>query len=413
LFAKKATSLLDSLRVQHSEGNRDISLRATLTFMTQLRTQVGQAGGTRMKVGAFCKSGERARLGLPLGDFLEMIGDGKLGPIGWVEPSTLADIDFDRAKLLSILSAKPNGANAKKTLSVKEVACRLGTYIDAIYSLERVGFLKFQRGLIHGRPNVRGLTEADLEEFEKKYVLGGSLARQLGVNPTNFAEKLMHAGVLPVSGPAIDDGLVYLFHKDPVEKLDLKVISRSCEYVTRAGRKPKNSKRLNEVNCGMTEVETASRLNITCQRLRRLVAAGHVERASRYKDRRAYTQSDIEKFCRRYRENPRFVTSELAAERLGVTLKSFRRTWVIAGRINEVTDGLGFFVGVAELNSIDEASKIRLTDVQIRNALGVSRSQIGNWRRLGKLVPVSGPSIDGFKTYQYDRTQVESLCLQR
>ncbi|MBL0121605.1 MAG: hypothetical protein IPP88_02365 [Betaproteobacteria bacterium] len=45
------------------------------------------------------------------------------------------------------------------------------------------------------------MTKTDLEEFDRTYVLAGSMARQFSVNHTNVADKIRDAGVEPVSGP--------------------------------------------------------------------------------------------------------------------------------------------------------------------------------------------------------------------
>lgn len=93
-------------------------------------------------------------------------------------------------------------------LDTNQVAAKLGTYPEAVRFLRIKGWIEFTYRNFRGQKRYIA-SQRSVDHFHQAYVLGGTIASQLGINPTNLSEKLMALGVQPVAGPRIDGLLVY------------------------------------------------------------------------------------------------------------------------------------------------------------------------------------------------------------
>lgn len=136
--------------------------------------------------------------------------------------------------LPSLIVAVPVEKEIKRNgLTVAEVASRLGIYTDAVYRVAHAGFLKHTR---HEKRQLR-ISDEDFMEFNRRYVFVRELAQKVKCNPTNLADKLRSAGIEPIHGPSIDDGLVYLFRRNDIVNVDLDKIICDPKYTSTAGRR--------------------------------------------------------------------------------------------------------------------------------------------------------------------------------
>lgn len=134
-------------------------------------------------------------------------------------------------------SSSANAVSDVDWINVNKMAEMLCTYQEAIRFLCRKDWIpSASRKFPYNRLMA---VRAEVEEFNRKYILGGTFAAQIGENKTNISEKLMALGVTPVAGPSVDGSLVYLFNREDVEKVDLVILRQLKDYPTKAGRKPK------------------------------------------------------------------------------------------------------------------------------------------------------------------------------
>lgn len=106
------------------------------------------------------------------------------------------------------------------------------------------------------------------------------------------------------------------------------------------------------------------------------------------------------------------ITAKEAAEMLNEDLSWFYKKWVISGRLKKVnfTDSLGdnFF----DKNDVKQIVKLRKDTIRGSEAakiIGVTRNTILKWKRKNKIIPVSGPDIDGSGYYLYLKKDVMEL----
>jgi len=125
-------------------------------------------------------------------------------------------------KTARVDASVPPDSNIRTHLTVADCAAKLNIYTDAVYRTLEAGILRSTKV---GRRYF--ITQADFVDFTSRYVFVREVALALKVNPTNLAEKLMDAGVRPVSGPAIDGGLVYLFLRADLAGIDVVKAARA------------------------------------------------------------------------------------------------------------------------------------------------------------------------------------------
>ena len=89
------------------------------------------------------------------------------------------------------------GRTARKRLTVNAAAGALGLKWETAAHLVRVGVLRGDQG---------GIDAAELDRFRREVASGADLARAAGTSPRSLAERMAAAGVLPMSGPAVDGG---------------------------------------------------------------------------------------------------------------------------------------------------------------------------------------------------------------
>lgn len=104
----------------------------------------------------------------------------------------------------------------KGTMSAVEAGEILGVQYMSVLRWARRGLLGTRAAAGHREVGTR-FGRDDVEEFQRKFILGGELAR-MDSNTRNGAmtRHLRHLGVQPVSGPGADDGLIAVFRRADV-----------------------------------------------------------------------------------------------------------------------------------------------------------------------------------------------------
>lgn len=97
------------------------------------------------------------------------------------------------------------------------------------------------------------------------------------------------------------------------------------------------------------------------------------------------------------------VFTEQAAEILGVGAEVVRK-WTRNGRLKPVAgpEVCGSHRYLFRREGVERlCPENRLTAPQMAKRLGISRSQLGEWIKQGKVTPISGPGIDGCRHYLF------------
>lgn len=133
------------------------------------------------------------------------------------------------------MGARENGG----MVTLASAASRLRANVESIRGAIRVGLLEGSKG--SARSGVQWVIEpGGLEAFDRSYVFASALAAELRGARTTFSSRLRSAGLVPVSGPGIDQGVTFVFRRSDVDKLDLQRVL-SDPYQSPAGRKKKGA----------------------------------------------------------------------------------------------------------------------------------------------------------------------------
>jgi hypothetical protein len=68
-----------------------------------------------------------------------------------------------------------------------------------------------------------------------KYILPSEIAELFQTNVTNIVERIKHLGIKPISGPTIDNGLVYVFERKDIISINKQQLDKVQGYQTAIG----------------------------------------------------------------------------------------------------------------------------------------------------------------------------------
>lgn len=105
-----------------------------------------------------------------------------------------------------------------KQLELKEIAQKLDIQYETARKLTNLGWFDLDQLCSDGKA-AKGYSFIKLENFQNEYILASTLAKKLGLNPTNFVEKLASIGIVPIRGPHIDATPINIYLKRSVNHL--------------------------------------------------------------------------------------------------------------------------------------------------------------------------------------------------
>lgn len=298
-------------------------------------------------------------------------------------------------------------------LSVKAAAEKLNIYNDAVYRSLKAGIIPHTT-----RGRTKLIRSLDLEKFNHYYVFVTEIAKTHGCNPTNLADKIIDEGIKPASGPNVDGNLLNVFLRSDINKLDMHHIINKIKYDTNTGRKSKQTRKksyleLVEILNLVPSTEAANILGVSIQQLSKLVRKNYlkIEKHSSIPAYKKYIRlTEIEEYEARYKSNPNLVSKSYAANFLNESETRFYNNWVKYKRLELVNDGLdNDYVDKKAIEEIKEFKKQALSTAEACAVLGVKKYEIDNLRKLGKLIPVSGPGVDPYGNYFYKKKDIETL----
>jgi hypothetical protein len=269
-------------------------------------------------------------------------------------------------------------------IDVNQMAEILCTFPEAIRFLCRKGWIpSASRKFPYNRLMA---VRSEVEEFNRKYILGGTFAAQIGENKTNLSEKLMALGVKPVAGPSVDGTLVYFFKREEIEKVDLVALRQLKEYPTKAGRKPKPAESTDDQAepDAITAVEAANILAIQPYEVLKLIRRDMLVRIDRL-DRDVYVSRAMVKNLLSEINRNNMVPIEVAAKRLNLSIKSMQGKWVKTGVLKVHDFGLWQRVARAELESLEKLLVTHLPANEAGSILSMHRSHLPNLERRGEI----------------------------
>lgn len=219
-----------------------------------------------------------SRWGISLWQVLDDAVQGELGELVWQRGHRVADLKLSRSRVLR-LATKGEGARLYVTLA--DAARELQIYPDALRRAGKAGLISAKRVRCPDGYYRDSFGLSDWEKFTRTYVFGGELARLAGDDPRRFSEKIRDEGIEPVSGPGIDGGLVFIFKRHDVEKLDLKRVAEKRGYRTNCGRRDLKTaakhKTKHERLGWMNSTEAAKYVGLSVQKMASAVRKKHLK----------------------------------------------------------------------------------------------------------------------------------------
>lgn len=251
----------------------------------------------------------------------------------------LSSLEVDTVTLKALTAPKASDA-----LTVPEIATKLGLYADAVYRLMRLGFIPFRKERRAVAPQ-RVVDLADFGLFSDTYVVVTQIATAIGANPTNLTDRLMDAGLAPVSGPKVDGGLIYMFKREDLARIDLQAVLSRPSYKSRAGRPRKDRAEPMPLPSDVVDSATAAKdLGASIQELGRLTRSGVLTEhpnSHRRSNRRYFYRQQVTDVISRYSGNPALIPIDVVADRLGRSVRSLYSKEVRAGRLTVTRSPLG------------------------------------------------------------------------
>lgn len=317
-------------------------------------------------------------------------------------------VGYDVARGLNTLriacedSKRAPAAGQNETwLDVGEIAEVLDTYPDAVRFLAKKGWIPHRDRDLQNRRRLIARSD-DVDRFNRQYVFAGTMARKLGINPTNVAEKLMELGAFPVSGPSVDGALIYLFRREDAEKIDIGEIQALHRYKTKAGRRSTSGAAAprQRNSTAMTVSEAATRLGIGVQKLLTLIGKGILKRIDAL-DRAVHVERRSVERLRKTLNCKDFVTVEEAARRMNQRASTFERLWIKRGVIRVRDLGLWRLVSLDDLEQLRKQIEGWVTAAEAGKIKSMHRSHFPNMERRNKIRSVRlGKKSGGIRLYR-------------
>jgi hypothetical protein len=112
------------------------------------------------------------------------------------------------------------------TLSIPDVAERIGVKQEVAYAIVRAGLLPTTKMDAGMKRDGQGVTPAALETFGQLYIFARDLAKELGRSPKTVIEQLRVLGVQPVCGPEVDGCRQFVYRKESALTFAVDAIRR-------------------------------------------------------------------------------------------------------------------------------------------------------------------------------------------
>jgi hypothetical protein len=305
-------------------------------------------------------------------------------------------------------------ANAlpKGYIGVAAAAQKLKTYPDAVRRVIKAGKLKIDPAQKIGTTVV--IDERELDAFHRKYVFVGVLKEGSKAGSTILSAKLAHVGVFPISGPKIDGGLVALYARADIAKVDLNALDRLNNFKVNSGRK-KGDPQLYDDKVWASAQEAETSLGLPPQQISSLVDARLLvegKPASRIADNRRYFTRKSLKRCQEWLKLA--VPYEVAAKKLNLTKHEFQLRFLRSNFVTPVKVGRKTLVGRNDFSKAEKHAQLYCTCAEADRYHGAPAKHFSNLVSTGRIQAVRSKGRQGVSSVQLlfwrDVRQFKSLA---
>ncbi|WGK89283.1 TniQ family protein [Pseudomonas migulae] len=267
-------------------------------------------------------------------------------------------------------------------LTIEETAIRLGVYPQAIRSAYSRGFM--QTGIRKG-PHGRSLLQvAAVHHFSENFVFIGQLATDLGLPRTTLSAKLLHLGIVPISGPDLDGGLINVYRREDINDEVQASLQKVVHYKSNAGRKPIGASSLiGEESTSSTD--TARALGFVLHDLKHLERQGLITRAKNLKTGRHFTSSSV---ANAKAQLQNMISLKRFSAQLGMTPQTFSRRFIQSDFLEYLRVGSKTLISIEQIRRVQEHRELFMSFCEADEILGASIGHSANLVRQKRLNPV-------------------------
>jgi hypothetical protein len=299
------------------------------------------------------------------------------------------------------LQKVPTPINSK-LLDITRIAERLNVHPEIVRSLIKNHWLPAEKRIIEG--HIKTVTSADnLDKFMENYILVGTLAKKINVNPTNLMEKLKKLGIHPIAGRGLDGLITSLFRSDLVSHLKNKDIDEISTYETKTGR-PAVRKIKNNI-LHYTIPKAAKILNISQQKVLRLIKDGILEKHSLVNHRPILIKNNSLKNLITQLKRTDLIPVNEAAIRLGLSENKLLLNWISTGIVDIEKFTFWHFITSKDLNKIKEIQSEYLNATDASLFFGMHRSYIPNLEKRGLISSLKFHGNRSIRLYKISQLQ--------
>lgn len=279
------------------------------------------------------------------------------------------------------LASRNSGMNAP-VITLAIAAAKLRTNTESVRGAIRVGLIAAHKGTADNAV-AWCIDPVSLERFDCDYVFASAIAADYQAARTTLASRLRSAGLPPVSGPGLDDGVTYVFRRGDLVAADLERILRE-PYRSPAGRK--NLADRLRMSTTLSRTDAATLLALSGRDLNSVVADGWLAPVSGTPSRWRFDREGVDALAEQLRSDYRDVRN--AIDVTGQTSSEFRRTWIDTGFVHTQRFGGRELIAVPDLERIAELWRASATGTAIGRSLNRARWLCPNLQKMNKLQPV-------------------------
>lgn len=276
--------------------------------------------------------------------------------------------------------------NTGDFLTITEVAERLNVHSEIVRSTQKSNYLVFERRTFAG--SLKYVTTLPrIEEFEKQYVLVGTLARKLGVNATDLTARLAALGINPIATQKNSALKTPLFSASDVGNLSAESILAVQKCATNAGRKRAGVAKKQSISTkNVTITDAATQLNLSVQKVKILLERGHLTKAIEDTPGVFVDKASLKKLIQNL-NNEKYISTEEASRQLNTSIAGLKREWISLGLV-EFSDFI-YWERVKKLD-IDRILELKSEYVNATEAgalLGMHRTHVRNLAKQKLITP--------------------------
>lgn len=352
-----------------------------------------------------------------LDELIQAVLDRRLSIVNFDKEAGLLGISFDKNELLQFIDIQTKNKDKNELLDINDVIVALNTYRDAVYRIMSVGLLKYKMAKINIKSTQRFVSPEELARFKAKYILPSEIAELFQTNVTNIAERIKHLGIKPISGPTIDNGLVYVFERKDIISINKQQLDKVQGYQTRTGRPKKGQMTTkSKAKTDYMDAQAVAELlgdSANIQKVSRLVKKGFlqaVQHNGELGNKRYFKSEVVLQYLAEFQNNPRLIKLQDIPTWLSIDKRRLEIDWLKSGRLSLIDDGLG--QRYAHMDDLENIKKLRiyaLSTQELAESTGKTRQDVNNAIRLGKIQPISGPNYDSFPNFLFDRSSIIKL----